>query len=74
MMQAQLAGGKTYGKWRDIWYMHPLPTMNEPNKAICSLTPLTSLTDERKADLFLRSWPGSYRQYFPDHPSPVQCV
>ena len=29
--------------------------MNEPNKAICSLTPLAGLTDERKADLFLRA-------------------
>ena len=55
MMQAQFADGKTYGKWRDVWYKHPLPTMNEPNKAICSLTPLAGLTDERKADLFLRA-------------------
>ena len=55
MMQAQFADGRTYGKWRDVWYKHPLPTMNEPNKAICSLTPLSGLTDERKADLFLRA-------------------
>lgn len=55
MMQAQFAEGKTYGKWRDVWYDHPLPTMNEPNKAVCALTPLKGLTDERKADLFLRA-------------------
>ena len=54
-MQAQFAEGKTYGKWCDVWYIHPLPTMNEPNKAICSLTPLKGVTDERKADLFLRA-------------------
>ena len=55
MMRAQFAEGKTYGKWRDVWYDHPLPTMNEPNKAVCALTPLKGLTDERKADLFLRA-------------------
>ena len=55
MMMAQFADGRTYGKWRDVWYTHPLPTMNEPNKSICSLTPLTGVTDERKADLFLRA-------------------
>lgn len=55
MMQAQFADGKTYGKWRDVWFAHPLPTMNEPNKAICSLTPLDDVDEQRKADLFLRA-------------------
>ena len=55
MMQTQFADGKTYGKWRDVWFAHPLPTMNEPNKAICSLTPLDDVDEQRKADLFLRA-------------------
>ena len=29
--------------------------MNEPNKAVCSLTPLDSVPDEHKADLFLQA-------------------
>ena len=55
MMQAQFADGTEYGKWRDIWYEHPLPTMNEPNKAVCSLTSLEGVPDDHRADLFLRA-------------------
>ena len=55
MMQAQFDDGTVYGKWRDVWYKHPLPTMNEPNKAVCALTPLDGVPDEHKADLFLRA-------------------
>ena len=55
MMQAQFADGAVYGKWKDVWYDHPLPAMNEPHKAVCSLTPLEGVLDDRKADLFLRA-------------------
>ena len=55
MMQAQFADGATFGKWKDVWYTHPLPAMNEPHKAVCSLTPLEGVPDDRKADLFLRA-------------------
>ena len=27
-----------YGKWQDRWVEHPIPTMNEPYKAVCWLT------------------------------------
>ena len=27
-----------YGKWQDRWVEHPIPTMNEPHKAVCWLT------------------------------------
>ena len=55
MMQAQFAEGTEYGKWKDVWYEHPLPTMNEPNKGVSALTPLDGVLDDRKADLFLRA-------------------
>ena len=55
MMQAQFSDGTEYGKWRDVWYIHPLPTMNEPHKAVCSLTSLDGVQDDRKADLFRRT-------------------
>ena len=55
MMQAQFDDGTVYGKWKDVWYDHPLPTMNEPNKAVCALTPLDGVPDEHKADLFLQA-------------------
>ena len=38
-----------------MWYDHPLPAMNEPHKAVCSLTPLDGVPGDRKADLFLRA-------------------
>ena len=55
MMQAQFDQGTVYGKWKDVWYDHPLPAMNEPHKAVCSLTPLDGVPADRKADLFLRA-------------------
>ena len=55
MMQAQFSDGASFGKWKDVWYTHPLPAMNEPHKAVCSLTPLEGVTEDRKADLFLRA-------------------
>ena len=55
MMQAQFGQEIAYGKWKDVWYEHPLPAMNEPHKAVCSLTPLDGVQDDRKADLFLRA-------------------
>ena len=64
MMQAQFAQGTEYGKWRDLWYTHPLPTMNEPNKAVCALTPLEGVPDEHKADLFLRAGLGRIDNVF----------
>ena len=64
MMQAQFADGTEYGKWRDIWYEHPLPTMNEPHKAVCSLTPLDGVQDDRKADLFLQAGLGRIDNIF----------
>ena len=53
MMQTQFDDGAVYGQWKDVWYTHPLPAMNEPHKAVCSLTPLDGLSNERKADHFL---------------------
>ena len=35
--------------------MHPLPTLNEPHKAMSWLTPDPDLDERRKAELFLRS-------------------
>lgn len=39
MMLAQLRTATPYGKWRDLWVDHPAPTLNEPRKAVCWLTP-----------------------------------
>ncbi|WP_124380269.1 hypothetical protein [Ralstonia sp. SET104] len=43
------------GGYGDRWLMHPLPTMNEPEKALCHLTgrPEPELDADRLAEMFL---------------------
>ena len=55
MMKEYIADRENHGKWDDEWAVHPLPTINEPEKAMCWLTPNADLDDNRKADMFLRS-------------------
>ena len=55
MMKEYIAEREKHGKWDDEWVVHPLPTINEPQKAMCWLTPRADLDDNRKADMFLRS-------------------
>ncbi len=55
MMQARLPTARPFGKWRDLWVEHPAPTLNEPHKAVCWITPHQSVTEGRKADLHLRA-------------------
>ena len=38
MMMHNIEAATAYGKWQDRWFNHPLPTMNEPEKAVCWLT------------------------------------
>ena len=53
MMKRRLEGGSPHGKWNDLWFEHPNPTMNEPHKAMCWLTPDESLDADAKARMFL---------------------
>ena len=55
MMQARLPTARPFGKWRDLWVEHPAPTLNEPHKAVCWITPHPSVAEGRKADLHLRA-------------------
>ena len=41
--EGYLQEGRKYGKWNDEWFEHPNPTMNEPRKAMCWLTPDNAL-------------------------------
>lgn len=38
MLKERIAEAKEIGQWRDRWVFHPLPTLSEPEKAICHLT------------------------------------
>ena len=55
MMLAAMRERHPVGKWSDEWVRHPLPTMNEPKKAVSWMTPDDSLSDNERADLFLRA-------------------
>ena len=53
MMRAGIEAGQSYGKWNDEWIEHPVPTINEPHKAVSWITARESTDEERKVDLFL---------------------
>ena len=47
MMMCNIEAATAYGKWQDRWFPHPLPTMNEPEKAVCWLTQRDDDLDSR---------------------------
>ena len=53
LMKRLLGTGSRHGKWNDLWFEHPNPTMNEPHKAMCWLTPDDSLDPDAHARMFL---------------------
>ena len=55
LMKQSLTAGRPYGKWHDVWFEHPNPTMNEPHKAMSWLTPDASLDEDTVANMFLRA-------------------
>ena len=52
-MKGHLQEGRKYGKWNDEWFEHPNPTMNEPRKATCWLTPDNALDEDTVASMYL---------------------
>ena len=55
MMQVRIEERQPIGKWQDEWIEHPLPTMNEPHKAMTWLTARDDIDDTRKADMYLNA-------------------
>ena len=53
MKRALAAAGQPYGQWDDRWFEHPHPSMNEPHKAMCWLTPDDSLDEDTVAGMYL---------------------
>ena len=58
LMKTRIDMRQKHGKWDDEWVEHPLPTLNEPHKAMAWLTADTAIDEDRKADMFLRSGMG----------------
>ena len=65
MMMHSIETATTYGKWKDRWFPHPLPTMNEPEKAVCWLTQQGNDMDSRKvAKMAMRAGLGPVDNVF----------
>ena len=51
MMLARIDEKQPIGKWQDEWIEHPVPTMNEPHKAMTWLTARNNISDNCMADM-----------------------
>lgn len=55
LMHDRIQAAAHIGRWRDKWVTHPIPSMNEPDKAICWLTEVAGqeYDDLTKAQMYL---------------------
>ncbi len=55
LMNDHIKSAAHIGKWKDKWVTHPMPSMNEPDKAICWLTERSDhyYDDMTKAQMYL---------------------
>ncbi len=49
LMQERIKASAHIGQWKDKWVNHPIPSMNQPDKAICWLTESSNLSIDNKA-------------------------
>ena len=65
MMMHNFEAATAYGKWQDRWFHHPVPTMNEPEKAVCWLTRRDDELDSRSvAGMAMRAGLGPVDNVF----------
>ena len=65
MMMHNFEAATAYGKWQDRWFHHPVPTMNEPEKAVCWLTQQGDDMDSQKvAKMAMRAGLGPVDNVF----------
>ena len=65
LMMQNIEAAPAYGKWQDRWFQHPLPTMNEPDKAVCWLTKRgDGLTSRSVAKMAMRAGLGPVDNVF----------
>ena len=55
LLKARIAAAQSIGQWKDRWVMHPLPSMTEPEKALCYLTDMGDYDPDHLAWLFGRA-------------------
>ncbi|MDD9824787.1 MAG: hypothetical protein OXU43_06420 [Gammaproteobacteria bacterium] len=63
-MVANLEEASAFGKWSDLWAAHPLPTMHEPEKAVCWLTPNSAAPSRAVARMALEAGLGAVDKVF----------
>ena len=52
LLKANIAAAREFGPWRDRWVMHPMPSLSEPEKALCHLTDLGQYDPDHLAWLY----------------------
>lgn len=52
LLKARIAAAQSIGQWKDRWVMHPLPSMSEPEKALCYLTDFRDFDADHLAWLY----------------------
>jgi transposase-like protein len=52
MLLDRVAAAQAIGQWKDRWVFHPLPSMSEPEKALCHLTDLGQYDPDHLAWLY----------------------
>lgn len=55
MLKQRIAAARTIGQWKDRWILHPLPSMTEPEKALCLLTDFGDYDPDHLAWLFYKA-------------------
>lgn len=52
MLKGRIQTAQSIGPWRDRWVFHPLPSISEPEKALCHLTDLGQYDEDHLAWLY----------------------
>lgn len=52
LLKERIAAAQAIGQWKDRWVLHPLPSMSEPEKAMCLLTDFGDYDPNHLAWLF----------------------
>lgn len=52
LMGQRIEAAQSMGRWKDRWVIHPISTMNEPEKALCHLTDFGDYDPDHAAALY----------------------
>ena len=55
LLKDGIAAMQPIGQWQDKWLYHPIPTMSEPDKAVCWLTEHNNFDEDHVAWLYNRA-------------------